>query len=64
MTTARDRATIHLVRTAGAPEPSRRAGAPIRSGELIVNLRAESDPERLHALLLDAMAAVCARRRS
>jgi hypothetical protein len=52
-----DRATIHLVRTDGPVEMPRELSGPIRAGELVVNLRAEDDPARLHALLLEAIAA-------
>jgi hypothetical protein len=53
----REIATVNVVRSAGPVEPWRRLRAPIHDGELIVNLRAEDDPERLRAVLLDAIAA-------
>ena len=46
-----DHATINLVRTDGTAELARRLAQPLRAGELTINLRAEDDPERLHALL-------------
>ncbi len=58
-----DRATINLVRSDGSAELARRLSGPIRAAELTVNLRAEDDPERLHALLLDDVAAIGARGR-
>jgi G3E family GTPase len=51
-----DRSTLNLVRTGGTAELSRRLQRPIAGGELIVNLRAEDDPERLRATLLAALA--------
>jgi hypothetical protein len=36
---------------------SRRVLDPIEVGELVVNLRAEDDPGRLHAILVEAIAA-------
>jgi G3E family GTPase len=53
-------ATLNLVRTSGPAEMSRRLLDPIEVGELVVNLRAEDDPERLHAILVEAIAATTA----
>jgi G3E family GTPase len=57
---AGDHATINLLGTAGPAEMSRRLEGPIERGELVVNLRAEDDPERLHAFLMEAIAATAA----
>ena len=53
-----DRATINVVRSDGSAELARRLSGPIRAAELTVNLRAEDDPERLHALLMETVAAI------
>jgi hypothetical protein len=42
-----DIAVVNLVRTDGTPELSHRLSAPVQNAELIVNLRAEDDPDRL-----------------
>lgn len=42
-----DIAVLNLVRTDGTPELSHRLAAPVQNAELILNLRAEDDPERL-----------------
>ena len=42
-----DIAVMNLVRTDGTPELSHRLSAPLQNGELILNLRAQDDPERL-----------------
>jgi G3E family GTPase len=42
-----DIAVLNLVRTDGIPELSHRLAAPIQNAELIINLRAEEDPEKL-----------------
>jgi G3E family GTPase len=44
-----DIAVVNLVRTDGTPELSHRLSAPVQNAELIVNLRAEDDPDRLWA---------------
>jgi hypothetical protein len=49
-------AAVNVVRSAGPAELAQRLDAPLGDGELIVNLRAEDDPEGLHAVLLDAVA--------
>jgi G3E family GTPase len=53
-----DRATINLVRSDGTAELARRLSEPIRAAELTINLRAEEDPERLHALMTETVADV------
>jgi G3E family GTPase len=50
-----DRATINVVRSDGSAELARRLSRPLREAELTVNLRAEDDPGRLHALLMEAV---------
>lgn len=55
-----DLAVLNVVGTDRAPELSHRVQEEMRSGELIVNLRAEGDPVRLREVLLnDVMPAVC-----
>lgn len=46
-----DLGAINAVRADLPPELSHALQAPLDSGELIVNLRAEADPERLHAVV-------------
>ncbi len=53
-----DLAVINLVRNDHVPELSQMLGAEIARGQLIINLRAEADPERLRAALAAALAAV------
>lgn len=50
-----DIAVLNLVRTDGAAELSHELAADIAAGELIVNLRAEADPEALRAATLAAI---------
>jgi len=50
-----DVAVINLVRTDGVPEISQELPEPIETGELIVNLRAEADPEELRIALTKAV---------
>jgi hypothetical protein len=57
-----DHATLNLVRTSGPAEMSRPLLHPIEMGDLVVNLRAEDDPARLYALLIDTIAATAADR--
>ncbi len=52
-----DVAIINLVRNDFVPELSADLDAPIESGQLIINLRAEGDPETLHAAVQSALAA-------
>jgi G3E family GTPase len=54
-----DLALVNLVRNDFVPEISERLGAPLRQGQLVVNLRAEASP----ALLLRAFEAVVDERR-
>jgi G3E family GTPase len=46
-----DIAALNLVRTDGQPELSHRLADDLAEGELIVNLRAEGDPDRLKAIV-------------
>ena len=52
-----DVAIINLVRNDFVPELSADLDAPIESGQLIINLRAEGDPETLRAAVETALAA-------
>jgi Ni2+-binding GTPase involved in maturation of urease and hydrogenase len=56
-----DLAVLNLVGTDRVPELSHRLQEEMRSGELIVNLRAEGDPEMLRATILTAVSAITAR---
>jgi len=56
-----DMAALNLVGTDREPELSHALEDDMRDGELIVNLRAESDPERLRGAIIDSLAAVTAR---
>jgi hypothetical protein len=49
-----DIGVLNLVRSDGTPELSHRLQAPLPSGELIINLRAEGDPEILRSTALTA----------
>ncbi len=51
-----DLAVMNLVRNDGTAEFSHRLQAPVTGGELIVNLRAESDPELLWRRLQESLA--------
>ncbi len=53
-----DLAVINLVRNDLVPELSQTLGAPIASGRIIINLRAEAPPERLRQALLGTLAEV------
>lgn len=55
-----DIAVLNLVRTDGTPELSHRLAAPVQNAELIVNLRAEDDPEQLWARTEAALATAAA----
>jgi len=48
-------AALSLVRTDSAPEISHKLPEPAQSGELLLNLRAEADPELLHAAVNRAL---------
>ena len=50
--TGSDLAVLNLVGTDGRPECPHRLADELSEGELIVNLRAEGDPERLRAVVL------------
>ncbi len=52
-----DIGVLNLVRTDGTAEISHSLKSPLSSGELLVNLRAEADPELLRRSVLDALAA-------
>jgi hypothetical protein len=53
-----DLAVANLVRGDGTVELSHRLQEPLESGQLILNLRAEADPDLLRASVLAALAAV------
>lgn len=53
-----DLAVLNVVRNDGAGELSHRLAAPIESGELIINLRAEADPELLRSATVTALESV------
>jgi hypothetical protein len=52
-----DIGVLNLVRTDGVAELSHSLKAPLMAGELLLNLRAEADPELLRVSVLDALAA-------
>jgi G3E family GTPase len=52
-----DIAVLNLVRGDGTPEMSHTLAEPLASGELVLNLRAEGDPEQLEATVRAALAA-------
>ena len=54
-----DLAAANLVRSAAAPELSHRLAEPIDAGRLLLNLRAEADPDLLDAALSEALSGVC-----
>lgn len=51
-------AVINLVRNDFLPEMSQELDEPIEAGQIILNLRAEGDPERLEAIVREALEAV------
>ena len=51
-------AAVNLVRNDGTPELSHRLVDPIESGELLLNMRCEADPELLDQATIDALRAV------
>ena len=53
--TGRDLGVLNLVRTDGRAESPYQLAEPLTGGELIVNLRAEGDPEQLKAAVLAAL---------
>jgi len=52
-----DLAVLNLVRGDGEAEMSHTLGEPLESGELVLNLRADGDPDRLEAAAREALAA-------
>jgi Ni2+-binding GTPase involved in maturation of urease and hydrogenase len=56
-----DLAVLNLVGSDRDPELSHTLQDPLTSGELIVNLRVEADPERLRAAVVDSVEAAAAR---
>lgn len=57
-----DMASNSLTRSDENAQPTHHLAAPIRAGELMVNLRAEADPQRLRDLVLETLAALPAVR--
>jgi G3E family GTPase len=55
-----DLAVVNLVRTDFAPEASHALQEPLEEGELVVNLRAEADPQILRDILLSTIDALAA----
>ena len=53
--TGNDLAVLNLVRTDTQPESAHRLADDLTDGELILNLRAEGDPERLKTIALDSL---------
>ena len=53
--TGNDLAVLNLVRTGTPPESAHRLADDLTDGELILNLRAEGDPEQLKTMALDAL---------
>jgi len=53
--TGSDLAVLNLVGTDGRPESPHQLAEDLTDGELIVNLRAEGDPDRLKAVVLDGV---------
>ena len=51
-----DIAAIHLVRSDFVPELSLRLEAPVPAGQLIINCRAEADPDLIRAAVTGAVA--------
>jgi G3E family GTPase len=59
-----DIAALNLVGTDGQPELSHRLADETAEGELIVNLRAEGDPDRLRAVVETSLRSVAAQHRA
>lgn len=55
-----DLAVANLVRTGGAVEFSHKLQSPLADGELLINLRAEADPDQLRQRVLDVISAPAA----
>ena len=53
-----DIATVNLVRNDFTPEQSETLAEPLRCGQLIINLRAEGQSQRLHKIVLDALGSI------
>ena len=53
--TGNDLAVLNLVRTDGRPEAPHQLADELTDGELIVNLRAEGDPDHLHAVAISSL---------
>ncbi|HET6250252.1 MAG TPA: GTP-binding protein [Tepidisphaeraceae bacterium] len=53
-----DMGSISLTRSGGQPEPTHSLAAPLSRGNLIINLRAETDPEILKAEVVKAVGAL------
>jgi hypothetical protein len=53
-----DLAVANLVRTDGSADLSHRLAEPVEYAQLILNLRAEADPEALHARVLETLSEV------
>ena len=53
--TGNDLAVLNLVRTDGTAESPYRLADDLTEGELIVNLRAEGDPEQLKVMAFDSV---------
>jgi hypothetical protein len=56
--TGNDLAVLNLVRTEGRAESVHRLAEELTGGELIVNLRAEGDPEQLKSVMIAGLAEV------
>jgi Ni2+-binding GTPase involved in maturation of urease and hydrogenase len=56
-----DLGVLNLVGSDREPELSHRLQEPLRAGELIVNIRAESDPERLRRVVVEGVEAAARR---
>jgi len=52
---ASDLAVLNVTRNDQSPEQSHRLVAPIESGELIINLRAEADPKHLKDVVTETL---------
>jgi Ni2+-binding GTPase involved in maturation of urease and hydrogenase len=56
--TGNDIAVLNVVRNDQGPEMSHRLAGPLTRGELVINLRAETDPENLEAAVTEALAKI------
>lgn len=57
-TEGNDLAVVNVVRTDCGPDLSHQLQEPLEEGELVVNLRAEADPQNLRSLLFETIAAI------